>query len=856
MIDTKNIYENNSIIGLNLGLSTLTHKDLLNLNSNECLNNNSLIFSCFDPNNTYNMLYEISNCKENYNSLVFINNENKIFPLSFSIVDKNKYFNTYNGVISINIDNNSIIEKYESLCVDINKINRTGVYNGTFINDNYNTQINDNVLTIVDKYSKILNKLSSIDTEMSNISKDCLKLIKNVTKLKDFKNINVFNSFIIEYNKSEYPIYRDNKHEEKLLKQFRYDSENDTYIQLESKYTYFPQFYIDKDVYEFNIILPFKFEYRSKYEINDYLNYINKSFIDVNISEITYRLNGHVNEFYNFFEYPISHGYTDSEVNNIISKKNDSYSVIYNKSKSYILDYNIEDCELTENMNIYYGTFYMVLNFTVNEYSFFKNVRIEITPNFMNLSENLITIPIVLRFANDKIEDVSTYDVIYHDYENGFNFEGKGNRLGMCCINNNFFNKEHRRKPLFMSMKNNLAVNLDNNYGLQQLNLVNINKYSQSPSESSFANYNNDIKQLLRKVLCSTQLDVDSYINVTSTANSQIYFKKCCLNFCYCNGDNEMKRKNINGVYVYPIKNILSKQEEDKYSALLIKDYYVLKDNDCMPNVNGYINTTDKQFTLDPIYTEDYVKNNLNLLVNFPQNIEDDIKEIYNENNLLRKMFPVIYNICGDSMSKGDYYVPSLIETLLIFILLNSTVMYTNNILTSNLIQSTSGDPDKLYYFGLSFSGYNNNQFAIKCNSLDTNNSFLPVFKIPDYNVLSSKNYHVFFDEDENCDIVDYYSQIITKKIILKMQTNINRIDNSFYIYATDINNIYSLNGIRYDYANKEIQFDIPIEIYNEVKKLNKIKLTILYKDTESGMNIVKINDERYRILSKIIIKK
>lgn len=852
MIDTKNIYENNSIIGLNLGLSTLTHKDLLNLNSNECLNNNSLIFSCFDPNNTYNMLYEISNYKENYNSLVFINNENKIFPLSFSIVDKNKYFNTYNGVISINIDNNSIIEKYESLCVDINKINRTGVYNGTFINDNYNTQINDNVLTIVDKYSKILNKLSSIDTEMSNISKDCLKLIKNVTKLKDFKNINVFNSFIIEYDKSKYPIYRDNKHEEKLLKQFTYDSENDIYVQLESKYTYFPQFYIDKDVHEFNIILPFKFEYRSKYEINDYLNYINKSFIDVNISEITYRLSGHVNEFYKFFEYPTSHGYTDLEVNNIVSKKNDSYSVIYNKSKSYILDYNIEDCELTENMNIYYGTFYMVLNFTVNEYSFFKNVRIEITPNFMNLSENLITIPIVLRFANDKIEDVSTYDVIYHDYENGFNFEGKGNRLGMCCINNNFFNKEHRRKPLFMSLKNNINAQLNNN-GLQQLNLVNINKYEQSPIESSFTNYNNDIKQLLRKVLCSTSENIDYPIH----NNNLPIIKKCCLNFCYCNGDNEMKRKNVNGVYIYTINTqniyILSKQEDDKYSALLIKDYYVLKDNDCMPDVNGYINTVNKQFTLDPIYAQNHI--NINNIT-FPQTIEDDIKEIYNENNLLRKIFSTVYNICGDSMSKGDYYVPSLVETLSIFTLMNSTVMYVNTLFTSNLIQSTSGDPDKLYYLGLSFSGYNSNYFSIYFKSLDTNSSFLPVFKIPDYNVLSSKNYHVFFDEDENCDIVDYYSQIITKKIILKMQTNINRIDNSFYMYATDINNIYSLNGIRYDYANKEIQFNIPVEIYNEVKKLNKIKLTILYKDTESGMNIVKINDERYRILSKIIIKK
>ena len=853
MIDTKNIYENNSIIGLNLGLSTLTHKDLLNLNSNECLNNNSLIFSCFDPNNTYNMLYEISNYKENYNSLVFINNENKIFPLSFSVVDKNKYFNTYNGVISINIDNNSIIEKYENLCVDINKINRTGVYNGTFINDNYNTQINDNVLTIVDKYSKILNKLSSIDTEMSNISKDCLKLIKNVTKLKDFKNVNVFNSFIIEYDKSKYPIYRDNKHEEKLLKQFTYDSENDTYIQLESKYTYFPQFYIDKDVHEFNIILPFKFEYRSKYEINDYLNYINKSFIDVNISEITYRLSGHVNEFYKIFEYPISHGYTDSDVNNIVSKKNDSYLVIYNKSKSYILDYNIEDCELTENMNIYYGTFYMVLNFTVNEYSLFKNVRIEITPNFMNLTENLITIPIVLRFVNDKIEDVSTYDVIYHDYENGFNFEGKGNRLGMCCINNNFFNKEHRRKPLFMSMKNNINAQLNHNNGLQQLNLVNINKYEQSSIESSFTNYNNDIKQLLRKVLCSTSENIDYPIH----NNNLSIIKKCCLNFCYCNGDNEIKRKNVNGVYIYTINtqntDILSKQEDDKYSALLIKDYYVLKDNNCMPDVNGYINTVNKQFTLDPIYVQNHI--NINNIT-FTQTIEDDIKEIYNENNLLRKIFPTVYNICGNSMSKGDYYVPSLVETLSIFTLMNSTIMYVNTLFTSNLIQSTSGDPDKLYYLGLSFSGYNSNYFSPYFKSLDTNNSFLPVFKIPDYNVLSSKNYHVFFDEDENCDIVDYYSQIITKKIILKMQTNINRIDNSFYMYATDINNIYSLNGIRYDYANKEIQFNIPAEIYNEVKKLNKIKLTILYKDTESGMNIVKINNERYRILSKIIIKK
>ena len=127
---------NENLIDLDISFSTIAQKDLLSLSGNDKLNENTLIFSCFDYKNTIgNFNKELTGYPYRQNNLFFINNEEYIFPLNYNILNKESHFTLNDNKITVNIDNSIFINNEDNVLVpNLNKIKKaTGSTNGLFM---------------------------------------------------------------------------------------------------------------------------------------------------------------------------------------------------------------------------------------------------------------------------------------------------------------------------------------------------------------------------------------------------------------------------------------------------------------------------------------------------------------------------------------------------------------------------------------------------------------------------------------------------------------------------------------------------------------------------------------------------
>ena len=209
---------NNTMVNLDIDFSTLSQKDLMNLSGNNNLNENSLIFSCFDYKNTIdNFNKELSGYPYRQNNLFFINNEQFIFPLNYNILNNKSFFyiNDLNK-ITISIDDDLLLFDADKniLTPNIKNIKKaTAFSNGLFKINNETLIVDNRCVNIIYDYRFIINNFANIYEKTNKLIDDSNQKINEILKLPyqdDYIN-NLVNIKSIEIDQTKNLIYEDDK---------------------------------------------------------------------------------------------------------------------------------------------------------------------------------------------------------------------------------------------------------------------------------------------------------------------------------------------------------------------------------------------------------------------------------------------------------------------------------------------------------------------------------------------------------------------------------------------------------------------------------------------------------------------
>ena len=597
-------------------------------------------------------------------------------------------------------------------------------------------------------------------------------------------------------------------------------------------YHYFPQYYIDKGINDFNIIVPFIFKYSSIYGFPNYIEFIKNTDIiesvkiykvvetkKSNIYKTIDEINFNYNEYFN--EYSAFDPEFNSEILKIFTEEEKSV-LIFNKNRSYILDYNIDSNTYEGKTNVYTGTFNMVLNFTVNHKSDFDLCKIIVK---FSLGEKVKShgteemlyfineeLPIMLRFCNSDSNKVNLGNNLFYNDNEGFNFIGHGKLIGKCCIPENFFNKNNTsdsvlkfyKKPVFITI-DKYSTRYDSEFDIPQFNIL--------PNNHP-----------LKKLEClNSEFDYINYLFGASNGNNDVC-EKLPLIFYYINKIFRNNSKyitnlgNINKSLHY-IKNLYRKGDYGQLIFLEIEeitniyDYELDKLNrsyKCGENI--YLKANDSTGQVIPNCSKIF-----------------ESKKILNTINYL----PQIKKIYGNGLSKGDYYLPNFFECYLIN-KLNINEKYT-------LLTTLYKNDDNTYkIIGID----PNNSVSPILYKIHGSNNNLPdshlLFKIPDYSLLVSDNYYMYFDEEDNYYIVDYFGSYINDGYL---SFNIKK----NYSFAKNLK-VKDKNFNDDPISNVKVMSNNIINIKTYLREY-----FVCYEDSDPDMNI--INNE-YRILFKVFIKK
>ena len=810
---------NDNIVDVDITFSTLSQPELLNLSQNDNLNENSLIFSCFDYKNTIdNLNQKLSGYPYRQNNLFFINNEQYIFPLNYNILNKESHFDfNKENKISTKIDNKSFIydnnNKYIIPIID-NLQKSTATLNGLFKINNENLLIDENeYLNLIYDYQYILNNFSDILTNINSFInnsseklQNSLRYIKKTVTNQSNKNkiLGLIDLKYVTINKDKNLIYKDDKVQVEI---------NNFSDYFETNYYYFPQYYIDNDIDNFIIIVPFVFKYTSTYGISNYMGFINSLNILSSDGISIYKVNE--KKFENLNNNFHTNAFNNINITDIFDESLKNNLLTLNYNKSYIFDFEITNSEFDGSFNVFEGSFNIALNFSVNYKSNFDLCKILIKFNTINKnseSEELI-LPLMLRFCNNKSKIININDSLFYDINEGFNFNNHGNLVGKCCIPEKFFSKNNSKissKPIFITPnKYKIEYDLfDNPKDLYNLSIFKL-KYNNS---QLLLNQENGVLTTYQENISLVPLKC-YYINKLFRNSNQTY------NFTTGNITQA----------VHYIKNIYKQNNQSQSNNYIevenfsssIYDYEleVLKDN---------------EYNLgESLYFKEI--NNSSIFNNFLSN-KTFLNQIYNPKNksFNQLCFPQIYDIYGNGLNKGDYYLPSILEYY--------AIKNINN-MNNNYFLLTSCHISESNTYKLIGDINNENNCLYDIDNLPPTNV---IFKIPDYTLLTSDNYHMYFDKENNYYIIDYLGNYSGAGFlgfnIKKNYSNINK------LFIKDKNN----NDVIVDSLNIKIEDDL-LEKNKINIRCNLSEFFVCYVDSDPDMNIIN-ND--YRILFKVFIKK
>lgn len=459
-----------------VSLSTVNF-DLSNINeitnSKSALDDNLLVVAMLDDKMYYDR--NVNKSSYQYNSLLFINHEKDIIPLSLNIKDINSPLTIINSEIQTKIDNNTIIDKEKELTSDYNVFNVSDNNKpGIFKVDNDSLIINDDKVTLSYNIADIIDNIDDHINIMDNVITQCSYNLNNImVKFKEYPLYDKRYACNIDTSADLY--YSDEK------------TNNDIMKIVDNKHYH----HIDYYQHYFKIKIKFTYNYLSG-NIGDF-NPFNEDNLEVIITDLINDDQININDFIKFNK-------NKSYIFNSNTISYDEYNVI--GEVNYICYFNIFNDELynlLSNLNNIPNHLSFTIDFKYNDP----------TINIDTYLQTKLDMFIDKLYKKDKI-----HNILYHDYSVGFNYDKIGSIVGICMIQNC---SQYENKPIFMKYFKN-----DNNYIVNRISndLLKNDKISEivSNGEYSNQNYNPDDEQNNNSdtlIIYSKQLrnSDDNYIN-------------------------------------------------------------------------------------------------------------------------------------------------------------------------------------------------------------------------------------------------------------------------------------------------------------------------------------------------------
>lgn len=776
-----------------VGLATLNF-DLSNINNSRLfskkvikngketqenfIENNLLVVSMLDDKMYYDRNADKSSYQ--YNSVLFINNEYNIIPLSLNIKNIDSALTIDNNEIQTKIDGNTILDINSELSADYTKFRlANNESTGIFKVDNESLMMNDDTVTLSYSIADVIDNIDDHITIMDNVIDQCSNsLDKVIVNFKEYPlydkkyscNINQNNNvYYYDETKNNVLMYKKNKD----IDHYYYIDYNQKYFKIKIKFIYN---YLSSNIHDFN---PFD-DKNLKITIEDNTSYGEEDRITNN---------GKIFKLIDFVKYNTDKSYIFNEgIINFDEATNNIFGEV-----NYICYFDISENLKNVLNNNKIGNVPSCFSFKINFVYYDNTINIE-SSTYANLD----------LFIDRYNNELQIHKMLYHDYSVGFNYDGIGNQVGICMITNNggrYSSNTNSNKPIFMKYFNN-----ENNYIINRI------------SEDILKN------DVLRPIYSNNQ---------------------------YNGGESGDNPKPLN------MPTLLDGEKNIKDNIVLYKNFNI-SDID----VDGiWYHMTN------PLY--------INKLFN--------TKGIYGK--YLEYAFNDTYNICGNGLRKGDCYVPCLSELALFYF--HGFYPYVNYIedesyemvgntkvveLDSSTLYYNQTD-SKMYLYSIDFSDINNVKVTskkligtLKINEYGeyvstegkTLHRSISLFKLPDYSILSGAGYYLNYDEELNCEVINYSTKnniSVNIRAYNKYKTITN---NDFLVYSNDDTietSILKINKIQND------MYQLAFSITKYSNKYNDID--IYYIDNDDSFNTEEITTYssnqsqtiNYRRLCKLSVK-
>ena len=505
-IEISQKYTSYTSYNLELSLSDLELSYLKNINKDK-INNNILIASIFDDKLYYNT-NTIDKSSYQYNSLLFVNNEKNIIPLTLNIKNINSALTIDNNEIQFKIDNNTIIENSYKLAVDHSTLSLSGYKPGLFKPDEESLIIDNNNITLSYNIKDIIDNIDEHIVIMNNVITQCTYNLEDVMGI--FKEYSLYDKKYSCNTNVKYPIY----YSDEKINNVKIDYITNSEIGNHHKY------YIDYYRKYFKLKVKFVYNYQSANLSN--FNPFNENNINIKINDVIYDENTNFN-IKNFIKYNKNKSYVyNNGINYFDEKTNNVYGEV-----NYILYFDIDTDSLYNSLNSFINT----NNIIVNK----SDISIEIIYNDKSINSESNTI-IYFELFIDSYKNNKIHKILYHNYDSGFNFDGIGNIVGICLLDDNCIKfSQNINKPIFLKYFTN-----ENNYIINNVSSNIIEKYPQILSNNKISITNNirlnfisDLQNYYRNIDILKDLDTNILSTITNTHNQYKNILKYCFNSTY-----------------------------------------------------------------------------------------------------------------------------------------------------------------------------------------------------------------------------------------------------------------------------------------------------------------------------------
>lgn len=565
---------------------------------------------------------------------------------------------------------------------------------------------------------------------------------------------------------------------------------------------------------------------------------------------------------------------------------------IDDESTLYYSGQNVNDIEMydrNENTNNFYHIDY--------DEKYFK-IRIKILYNYM--SSNITDYnPFNEKYLNVVIEE--TTDILS---ENLFNKDGElytkyylpdyitFNRDKSYIYNEGIISFDQKTNNIYGEINYICYFNINQEAIYNQLNKMNFENNPKFIDFKITINYNDSYIN----IDSSTFANLEMFINMNKDNLSlhKILYHDYEVGFNYNKIGKQIGICMIPNSEYYEEKPIFLKYiiGENNYTINYISnDIFKNYQNNVIKSTGNYTNGFDssnlgnsivnQNINDDIIYYKDIdiedINSNISGLRHYYNNSGNKyVNELYNVNKIYKYYskycFNDTYNVFGNGLRKGDCYVPCCDELMLFY--KYGFYPYLNYIEDEQYDNSdtTIFDSSTLYYDNTNWYMYSlfipknitsTNHVNIKPRKIGllkideygryisegtTEHISINCFKIPDYSVINNNYYSVIFDEEDNCEVINYSTKNDVYINIKKYKNTRFSLEDFIILYDTD--NI-EISPLRYSTINSKEN------IYQIKFTINKFKdymncFDIYFKDTDEGFNQIGIKNYKELSLEEI----